>query len=217
MGKTWRRIAIVSAVLVVAGMFAGIGWIAWWVNDNIGAPGPGPTGKGACTSADAVNLELVFTDGHAVQACTHDRPACPNQTVTETENGQTSSVSRFGLGNQLRSSSRRYILFVRFNAPLATEAGEQTLLIDPAAFLPGPPGSGPSSGGALTSAVVQITPRDPYEDAYTPGAGSVTVSSSHGVARGTIDGSFTVGQDRPPPTSMAASPLRVRGTFACNQ
>src|SRR5206468_10814746 len=85
MGKAWRRIAIVSAVLVVAGMFAGIGWIAWWVNDNIGAPGPGPTGKGACTSADAVNLELVFTDGHAVQACTHDRPACPNQTVTETE------------------------------------------------------------------------------------------------------------------------------------
>src|SRR5438093_12686696 len=187
MGKTWRRIAIVSALLVVAGMFAGIGWIAWWVNDNIGAPGPGRTGKGACTSADAVNRELVFTDGHAVLACTHDGPAGPNQTVTETENGQTSSVSRFGLGNQLRSSSRRYILFVRFNAPLATEAGEQTLLIDPAAFLPAPPASAPTSGGALTSALGQITPGTPYADTHTLVAASITASDSLGAPRRTID------------------------------
>ena len=218
--RLWWRIGIGAAVLVLLGLFAGAGWIAWWVNDNIGAPGPPPTGSGPCSPADAVNLRLVFADGHMVDACTHDRPACPNQRITETSNGQTSSVSRFGLGNQLRSASRRYILSMSFDAPLPAEAIEQTLQIDPGAFLPGPPGSGPASSGAPTSALVQVRPRDPYEDAYTPVSGSVTASSTHGVARGRIDGMLSAGPtrpDRPAPTSTSPIPVRVTGTFACSR
>ncbi len=207
-----------AAVVVVAGLFAGIGWAAWWISDNIGAPGPPPTGSGPCGPADSVNLQLVFADGHTVDACTRDRPACPNQTITGTGNGGTSSVSQFGLGNQLRSSSRRYILSLSFDAALPAEATEQTLQIDPGAFLPGPPGSGPASNG-LTSALIQVRPRDPYEDAYTPVAGSVTVSSARGVARGWIDGTFSVGPtrpDRPAPSSTTPTPVRITGTFACS-
>src|SRR5438876_501224 len=99
MGRTsrlWWRIGVGAAVLVVLGLFGGVGWAAWWVSDNIGAPGPPPTGSGPCGQADAVNLQLVFADGRIVEACTHDRPACPNQTITGTANGQTSSVSQFG-------------------------------------------------------------------------------------------------------------------------
>src|SRR5438067_12962495 len=150
--RLWWRIGIGAAVLVLLGLFAGAGWIAWWVNDSIGAPGPPPTGSGPCGPADAVNLQLLFGDGRIVEACTHDRPACPNQTITETANGQTSSVSQFGLGNQLRSTSRRYILFMRFDAELPAEATEQTLQINPGAFLMAPPESGPASSGSLTSA-----------------------------------------------------------------
>ena len=223
MSRTSRlrwRIGIGAAVLVLLGLLAGAGWIAWWVNDNIGAPGPPPTGSGPCGPADAVNLRLVFADGHTVDACTHDRPACPNQTITETANGQTSSVSQFGLGNQLRSTSRRYILFMSFDAALPAEATEQTLQINPGAFLMAPPESGPASSGSLTSALIQITPRDPYEDAYTPVSGSVTASSTHGVARGRIDGMFSAGPtrpDRPAPTSTSPTSLRVTGTFACSR
>jgi hypothetical protein len=218
-GGRRRRIGLLAAVVILVGLVAGIGWIVWWVSDNINAPGPPSTGSGPCGSADSVNIQLVFNDGHTVQACTRDRPACPNQTVTRSGNGQTSSVSRFGLSNQLRSSSRRYILSVSFDAALAAEAAEQTLQIDPQVFLPGPPGSGPFRNGILSAAVVQITPRDPYEDGYTPASGSVTVASSHGVARGRIDGHFSVGPtrpDRPAPTSTTASPVLVTGTFACN-
>ena len=211
----WAAAAVIGAVLVIGGF----GWVAWQVIDNIGAPGPAPTGSGRCGSSDAVNIQLVFVDGHTVQACTHDRPSCPNGTITGSGNGQTSSVSRFGLDNQLRSSSRRYILSLSFDAPLPAEAAEQTLQIEPGAFLPGPPGSGPTSGSALTAAVVEIRPRDPYEDGYTPGSGTVTVSSSGGVARGRIDGTFNVGTtrpDRPAPTSPTAAPAHLTGTFACN-
>lgn len=218
-GQRWR-IGLVAAALALLAFFAGIGWIVWWVGDNIGAPGPQPTGSGPCGSADSVNIQLVFADGHAVQACTRDRPACPNGTITGSGNGQTSSTSRFGLSNQLRSSSRRYILLVSFDAALPAEAAEQTLQIDPGVFLPGPPASGPSNNGALTAAVVQVTPRDPYELGYTPASGSVTVSSSHGVARGRIDGNFNVGPtrpDRPAPTSTTRLPVRITGTFACNR
>lgn len=213
--RLWVAVPTALVLLVTAGL----GWVAWQVIDNIGAPGPAPTGSGPCSSSDAVNVQLVFVDGHTVQACTHDRPSCPNGTITGNANGQTSSVSRFGLSNQLRSSSRRYILSLSFDAPLPPEAAEQTLQIDPGLFLPGPPGSGPSNGGALTAAVVEITPRDPYEDGYTPGSGSITVSSSHGVARGRIDGTFNVGPtrpDRPAPTSSTAAPAHLTGTFACN-
>jgi len=216
----WRRVGIAAAVLVVIGMLGGVGWIAWWVNDNIGAPGPPPTGSGPCGRADSVNLELVFANGRTVQACTHDRPACPNQTVSGSGNGQTFSESRFGLGIQLRSTSRRYIFSMSFNASLPLESAEQTLQIEPGAFLSGPPGSGSTDNRALTSAVVQVTPRDPYEDAYTPVSGSVSVASTRGVARGSIDGTFSTGPtrtDRPAPTATAATPIRVTGTFACDR
>ncbi|MEA2628313.1 MAG: hypothetical protein QOJ10_773 [Chloroflexota bacterium] len=216
-----RRIGVVAAVLVLVGFIAGIGYAVWWLNDNIGAPGPPPTGSGPCVSADSVNIQLVFADGHTVQACTHDRPACPNQTITGTGNGQTSSVSQFGLNNQLRSSSRRYILSLSLNAALPAEAAEQTLRIDPGSFLPGPQRTGPSSSGILSAAVVQITPRDPYEDGYTPSSGSVTVSSSHGIAHGRIDGTLPAAggtrTDRPAPSSTTESPVRITGTFECNR
>ena len=216
--QIWLWVAVPTAVVLL--VIAAFGWFAWQVIiDNIGAPGPAPTGSGPCGSSDAVNIQLVFVDGHTVQACTHDRPSCPNGTITGSGNGQTFSVSRFGLRNQLRSSSRRYILLLNFDAPLPADAAEQTLQIDPGLFLPGLPGSGPSGGGALTAAVVQITPRDPYEDGYTPGTGTVTVSSSHGVAQGRIDGTFNVGPtrpDRPAPTSTTAALTHLTGTFACN-
>jgi hypothetical protein len=196
-----RKIVLAAAALVLVGLVAGTGWVVWWLNDNIDAPGPAATGSGPCTSAESVNIQLVFADGHTVQACTHDRPACPTQTV--------SGTAQFGLNNQLRSSSRRYILTLNFDAALPAEAAEQTLQINPQAFLPGPPGAGPSGNGALAAAVVQITPRDPAADGYTPASGTVTVSSSHGVAHGQIDGTFS--------TTTTASPVRLTGTFACNQ
>jgi len=214
-----RRIGIAAAVVVVVGLLSGIGWIAWWVNDNLDAPGPGATGSGPCGPADSVNLHLVFADGHTVAACTHDRPACPNQTISGSGDGETFSVSQFELHNQLRSTSRRYILILRFNAALSAEAAEQTLTIDPQAFLPGPPGATPS-GGTLSSALVDITPRDPSEEAFVTATASVTVSSTHGVARGQIDGTFSTGptrSDRPAATSSTPIPTRVTGTFACNR
>lgn len=214
-----RQVALGAAVLVLIGFIGGIGWIVFWLNDNIGAPGPAPTGSGPCGPADSVNIDLVFADGRTVQACTRDRPACPNRTITGSMNGQTSSASLFGLSNQLRSSSRRYIFSMTLDSPLPAEAAEQTLPIDPGVFLPGPHGPGPSSNGTLSAAEVGITPRDPQEDGYTPVSGSVTISSSHGVARGRIDGAFSVGpprSDRPAPTSTTVSPVRITGTFACN-
>ncbi len=205
------RVGISATVVVlVVLLIAGTVWAALWVADNIDAPGPPPTGSGPCTSADSVNIELFFVDGHTVQACTRDRPACPNE---------TSSASPFGLSNQLRSSSRRYIFSVSFDAGLPAESVEQTARIDPAAFMPGPPWSGLASNGTLSAAQVHITPRDPYEDGYTAASGTVTVSSSHGVARGRIDGKFSAGgptrSDRPAPSSNTVSPVRVVGTFAC--
>jgi hypothetical protein len=205
-----RKITLVAAAIVLVTLVGGIGWAVWWLNDNIDAPGPAATGSGPCSSADSVNIQLVFADGHTVLACTHDRPACPSQTAGGT--------AEFGLHNQLRSSSRRYILTVSFNAALPADAPEQTLQINPQGFLPGPPGPGPSGNGSLSAAVVQVTPRDPAEDGYTPGFGTVTVSSSHGVAQGQIDGTFSAGPTRPDrPTTTPVSPIRVTGTFACNQ
>lgn len=198
-------------VLTVAGLLliGSIGWAAWWLIDNIGAPGPGATGSGPCTSADSVDLSLVFADGRVVELCTRDRPACPNQTISGTMNGQSASVSQFTLNNQLRSTSRRYILFVRFDGALPTDAAEQTLLLDPRVGLPpGGPGSGPSNTGAPTAAILQLTPRDPSEDGYTASSGSLTVSSAHGVAQGRIDGNFGGG---------GTTPLRIAGAFACNR
>lgn len=186
---TRQRIVITSTILVAVALFvAMVGYIGWLVIDNIDAPGPSATGSGPCGSADAVNLQLVYADGHTVQACTRDRPACPN-----------ASVGRFGLNNQLRSSSRRFILLIQFDAALPAESAEQTL--DLAGFPPEPGSS------TLSKAIVQLTPRDPTEDAYTTKSGSLTISSAHRVALGQIDGSFP---------ELPESPAKIAGTFACN-
>jgi hypothetical protein len=177
---------------------------------------PGATGSGACGSADAVNLQLIYPDGHALQVCTRDRPACPNETIGGSLNGQPQpTVSLFTLSNQLRSSSRRYIFFVQLDSPLAAESAEQTLpLKNGPGLMPGEPAS-----ATLTRALVEITPRDPMGDSFITQSGSLTVSSTHGVARGRIDGSFSSGptrSDRPAPSSTTVSPLTITGTFTCN-
>jgi hypothetical protein len=199
---TRQRIAIFAIVLVSVALFVGmVGYVGWLVIDSIGAPGPSATGSGPCGSADAVNLQLVSAEGHSVQACTRDRPACPN-------------ASRFSLSNQLRSSSRRYILLIQFDAALPGEAAEQTLTLHPGpGFMPGEPAS-----STLTSALIQVTPRDPYENGYTTVSGTLTISSTHGVARGKIEGSFTgpTRPDRPAPTPIVGAPVQIAGTFACN-
>jgi hypothetical protein len=151
-----------------------------------------------------------------VQACTRDRPACPNQTIGGTVNGQTQpNVSQFVLNNQLRSSSRRYILSIRFDAALPAEAPAQTLTLAPGpGLLPGQ-----AASTTLTRATVDITPRDPTEAGYVTLSGSLTVSSTRGVARGTIDGNFIgpTRTDRPAPTPISGSPVRITGSFACNR
>jgi hypothetical protein len=208
---------VAALIIVIALFLAGIGWAAWWVNDNIGAPGPGATGSGPCSSADSVNIQMVFADGRTVQACTHDRPACPNQTLSGTMNGQSlPAVSEFGLGNQLRSISRRYIFGMRFDGALPAEASEQTLALSPGPWImPGAPAS-----PTLTSAYLSIAPRDPVEPAYLMESGSLTVSATHGVARGRIEGKFSghglTRQDRPAPSPATEPPVSISGTFACN-
>jgi hypothetical protein len=213
-----RTILILASVLVVVGLsLAGIGWVVWSVIDQVGAPGiPGVTGSGACGSADAVNLQLTYADGRTVQVCTRDRPACPNEAIGGTINGQQQpTVSRFTLSNQLRSSSGRYIFFVRLNSPLAAEAPEQTVTLGPGQWSkPGDPPPPPQM-----SATVSISPRDPMGDQSTTQSGSLTVSSTHGVAHGRIVGSFSSGptrSDRPAPSSTTPSPVSISGTFACN-
>jgi hypothetical protein len=203
--RLWIALGIVFVVLI--GLVAGIGWVGWWVFDNVGAPGPAATGSGPCVQADSVNLRLSFADGHTVDVCTRDRPDCPNHNITNgTVNAQT-TMSEFDLRNQLRSSSRRYILFVRFDAALPAEASDQTLRLDPQAAMLGLPGSA-SPSGTLTSAVVQVTPRDPDSDGYIAADGSLVVSSIHGQAHGRIDGNLSGG--------ATGSPVRVTGSFTCN-
>ena len=199
-----RRTRLWIALAVALVVTAGVGWAAWWVFDNIGAPGPAATGSGTCSSADAVSLQLVFADGHTIQICTRDRPSCPNQT---NPNPNLNGTPQFNMNNQLRSSSRRYILFVRFDAGLPAEASDQTLRLDPQVANPGLQAS-PTSEGRLTSAEVQITPRDPDSDGYTADTGSLVVSSSHGQARGRIDGILGGG--------ASGSPVGVTGSFVCN-
>jgi hypothetical protein len=186
---TRQRTAITAIVLVSFALFMGmVVWGALLVIDNIGAPGAAATGSGPCGTADAVNIQLLMTEGQTVQACTRDRPACPNATV-----------GRFGLTNQLRSSSRRYILTIQFDAALPAESNEQSL--DLAGFPPEPASSG------LSRAILQLTPRDPIADGYTTKSGLLAVSSTRGVARGRFDGNF-------PP--LPGWPLKIAGTFACN-
>jgi hypothetical protein len=218
-GMQRRTIIILASVLVVVGLsLAGIGWVVWSLIDQVGAPGvPGVTGSGACGSADAVNVQLTYADGRTVQACTRDRPACPNLTISGSMNGQSlPSRSEFNVSNQLRSSSGRYILFIRFDSGLAAEAAEQTITLNPGSrFMPGEP-----APAALTSAIVGITPRDSTGESFTAQSGSLTVASTHGVAQGRIVGSFSSGptrSDRPAPSSSTPSPVSISGTFACNR
>jgi hypothetical protein len=219
------RFKLIAAIVIPAGLFIAVaGYGVWWLNDNIGAPGPGLTGSGGCTTADAVNLQLVYADGHTVQMCTRDRPACLNETfpaprTVDQPAGPQAPITEFRLRNQLRSTSRRYILFMQFDAGLPAETAEHTLQLDPRFAMPGPPGSSPSSNIPGQMAVVQITPRDPSDSGWTTKSGSLTVSSSHGVARGRIDGIVSDGttrSDRPPSTSTTQAPLRITGTFTCN-
>lgn len=201
------RIAIsATAVVVVVVLIAGIVWAGLWVADNIGAPGPAATGSGVCTSGDSVVIVLVGADRSNLPACTRDRPACPNQTT---------GAGVFSLNNQLRSSSRRYILTIRFDAALPAEAPEQTLTLAPGPGLL--PGQTPSS--ALTRATIEITPRDPSEPGWVTESGVLLVSSSKGVAHGRFDGSFTAPArtDRPAPSPISGEPARVTGSFACNR
>ncbi len=203
------KILLAGVVLVLFGLASGAVWGVFWIADNINAPGPGATGSGPCGPADSVNIQMMVADGHTVQACTHDRPSCPN-----------SSMSQFGFGNQLRSSSRRYIIFLRFDAALPAEAAEQTLPIDPRVFPLVAPAGGSAGNGTLSAAMLGITPRDPYEDEFKASSGSITVSSSRGVAHGRIDGKFNVGpfrSDRPAPSPATMSPVLVTGVFACSR
>jgi hypothetical protein len=180
-------------VVLVALIGAGI-WAIFWIADNIGAPGPGATGSGPCTSTDAVNIELVFTDGKSVHACTRDRPVCRSESVQDSPQGF------FTLHNQLRSPTRRYILFIRSGIAVKPDMPEQTLKVNPQAFMPDQIGS--TMGSSVVD--IEITPRDPYDQTYTPYAGSVILTSSHGVVHGTIDARFNYG-------SLASA----TGVFAC--
>jgi hypothetical protein len=218
MRKKWWIAGGIGAVVLV-GLLGSFVWVALWIGDNIGAPGPGPTGSGSCGSADAVNIQLVYADGHTVQACTRDRPACPNQTLTGTANGGTTTVSRFSMSNQLRSSSRRYIFSIGLDRALPAEASAQTIQLRGFVDLPGQPLAG-SSGTEPGQARIQITPRDPDGESFTAVSGSLSIASTHGVARGTIDGSFNTGptrSDRPAPSSSTTPPAGITGTFACNR
>ena len=215
--KWWIAGGIGAAVLV--GLVGSFVWIALWVGDNISAPGPGATGSGPCGSADAVNMQLVYAAGRTVQACTRDRPACPNQTFTATANGATTSVSRFSMRNQLRSSSRRYIFSIGLDRALPADAAAQTIRLSGFVDLPGMPGAG-SSGTGPGAANIQITPRDPDGESFTAVSGSLWIASMGGMAHGTIDGSFSTGStrsDRPAPSSTTESPVSITGTFACSR
>src|SRR6266851_5119790 len=126
--KRGRGIWILVGRLVVAGLLVmgGIGYAVWWIGDNLDSPGPGATGTGPRSSADSVNVRLMFA-AEVVEACTRDRPNCANQTISGGTASQTVSVSRFDLRNQLRSSSRRYILSIRLDGALPGESAQTVL------------------------------------------------------------------------------------------
>ena len=218
-----RRLSIAVAAMTVVGLLSA-GAAVWgiaWINDNAGSTAAAATGSGPCSSADSVNLSLVYADGHAVQVCTNDRPACPNQTISGTMNGQRlDDVSKFTLSNQLRSSSGRYSLLITFNGALPAEATAQSLQIDPSVGKPDFPGSAPSNAGSPLAAFVYVFPRNSNDPGFTAGSGSITVWSSHGVAQGRVDGTFSQGgsrPDRPAPPQTTTPPAKITGTFACNR
>lgn len=198
---------MIGAALVAVGLVAGGGvWGLVQLADQLGAPGvAAATGSGPCTSSDAVNLQLAFADGHVVVACTRDLPACPIK-----------AGSPFQLENQLRSSSRRYILLIRSNLDVSGDLAAEAADVNPGTFLVKGPEASPPVAGSTPVALIQVTPRDPTEDGYTPGSGTLTLSSGSGVVQGTIDAgiSQSTRSDRPQP-SGPASPQAIRGRFAC--
>jgi hypothetical protein len=211
---------LAAALIVVALAVGGAISLVSWLNDQLEAPGiPGATGSGPCSSGDAVNLEFVFADGQLVQACTHDRPKCSNQTVNGIINGQSQSrSSQFTLSNQLRSSSRRYILFIRSDMAIGADMPERILAVDQSQLVKGPPGTESSNSATTGHAVIEVTPRDHSSWAYIPGSGTIPVSSVQGVVRGTIDANISSAtrSDRPQP-STGPVPVNITGSFACNQ
>jgi hypothetical protein len=220
-GRTRLFAVLAVGVVVIALGVGGAVWLVVQLNEQLLAPGiPGATGSGSCSPADAVNLEFAFADGQAVQACTRDRPACPRKASTLTINGQTESGDpQLSISNQLRSSSRRYIFFMKSDLAFAADMSEQALVIDPAAFQPmSLPASVPLNSSTPAHALLEVTPRDHSSWAYIPGSGTIKVSSTHGVVHGTIDASISTASrsDRPQP-STGPMPLRITGTFTCNQ
>ena len=216
---------VVAATALTTVLFAACAiWGVSWANGNGGTLLPAATGSGQCTSADSVTIELVYADRHVTQLCTHDRPACPNHTISGSMNGQQlPDVSQFQLNSQLRGSSARYSVTIIFDGPLAAEASEKSLPIDQAAGHPPFPGTAPVAASSATSAFISlasIAGRNTSDPGFTSSSGSITVSSSHGVARGRIDA--TVAQsggrpDRPAPPQTATPPAQITGTYACNR
>ncbi|HVH62250.1 MAG TPA: hypothetical protein VNA65_01480 [Candidatus Dormibacteraeota bacterium] len=170
-------------------------WVGFQIADQLGAPGiPSATGSGACTAADAVSIQLTYSDGHGVSACTHDPPACQSRPV----------APKFALDNQLRSATRRYILFIGWNVTPSAGTNGQVLHFEPQAFLPkGPPSS---TDNVADYATLELTPRDPTEGGWTVGSGTLTLSSNAGEVSGSIDGVFNAG---------ASAPSAVTGRFGC--
>ena len=194
-------ILIATAGVLVVGLGAGVVWAAFQLADQLGAPGiAAPTGSGPCGAADAVNVQLGYADGRIVSACTRDVPACQTRTTTIV-NGQSQPLSpTLTLDNQLRTSGRRYILFVEIGGVVPSSMPERIFTINPLAFMPKGQNESVSDGSAL----VQVTPRDPMEDNFTTSTGTVTLSSGAGIARGVIDGQFD-----------GSSLAIIRGDFSC--
>src|SRR5438105_11436817 len=139
------------------------------LSDQLGAPGiPRATGSGPCGSADAVNVELVYA-AQSVRACTRRQPDCKNP-----------NPSSFTFDNQLRSSSRRYILFIQFDAVFPADMPQQTVQLGPAALLlpKGPGQSAPPDHAGPPHAIIQVTPRDPTEGGYTADSGTILLCST---------------------------------------
>lgn len=224
-GRRGRLSVVVAATSLTAVLLAACAiWGVTWANDNGGTSVPAASGSGQCTSADSVNVNLIYADGHVTQLCTHDRPACLNRTISGSMNGQQlADVSQFQLNSQLRGSSARYSVTIIFDGPLASETSEESLPIDQAAGQPAFPGTVPVAATSATSAFISvgsIARRNTSDPSFTSSTGSITVSSSHGVARGRIDATVAQGggrPDRPAPPQTATPPARITGTYACNR
>ncbi len=202
--RTWLWTA--GAWQLVTLLLGGAVWAGTQLADQLWAPGvPGATGSGPCGSTDSVNIQLVYS-GQSIHACTRDRPICSNQ-----------DPSLFTLDNQLRSSLRRYILFIQFDGTFPADMSAQTIQLDPSAMLPkGPRESPPADRSGPPHAIIQVTPRDPTEGGFTPSSGAIVLSSTHGIFTGAIDAAFPTGSrpDRPQP-SPSDSPVRMSGAFMC--